>query len=171
MDYLSEVYMLSTKFLSDYPASAYPELMYKAGRPYTCLLIEYHEDYYICIPFRSSINHNNAFIFTTTRRSQRTRSGLDYSKMAIIKNPDYINSSTSAIVDPDEYSEMMRNLPRIAREAVSYLETYISHINGSMTLHPRTYNRKYRYSTLPYFDDILLNQTHVLATVNESNES
>ena len=99
MDYLSQVYLLSAKFVQDYPAGAYPELMHKQGRPYTCLLIDSHDGYFICVPFRSSIHHKNAYFFKGTARSQRTKSGLDYSKIVIVSDPDYIDSSTAAIVD------------------------------------------------------------------------
>ena len=63
MKYTASVHLLSEKFIKHYPLSNSPELMYKAGRPYACLLIETHEGYTICIPFRSSIKHKNAFIF------------------------------------------------------------------------------------------------------------
>lgn len=155
MDYLSQVYLLSTKFVQDYPASTYPELMHKMGRPYTCLLINTHEDYFICVPFRSFITHKNAFLFKGTTRSQRTQSGLDYSKIVIISNPDYIDSSTPAVVDQDEYNEMMSHLSQIVKEAVSYVDTYINHVNGSSPLHPRQFARQYGYTTLAYFHDIL----------------
>lgn len=155
MDYLSQVYLLSNKFIQDYPASTYPELMHKLGRPYTCLLIDTHENYFICVPFRSSINHKNAYFFKGTVRSQKTRSGLDYSKIIISSNPDYIDSSSTAVVDQDEYNEMMMHLPQIVTEAVTYVDTYISHITGIKPLHPRQLSRQYGFSTLPYFHDIL----------------
>lgn len=63
MNYLSQVYLLSAKFVQDYPSSAYPELLHKPGRPYTCLLIDTHDGFFICVPFRSSINHKYAFFF------------------------------------------------------------------------------------------------------------
>ena len=118
MEYLSHVYLLSAKFMQDYPSPAYPELLYKQGRPYTCLLIDVYEDFLVCVPFRSSINHKNAFFFKGTARSRQTHSGLDYSKIVIIDNWDYIDSSTVAIVDKDEYNEMMLHLPQIVKEVV-----------------------------------------------------
>ena len=154
-EYDSQVYLLSSQFMKDYPLSSYPELMYKQGRPYACLLIETHDDYFICVPFRSSIHHKNAYLFTDTARSQRTQSGLDYSKIVVISDNTYIDSVTPAIVDSDEYGEMMRNLPRIIGEVLTYTNTYINHKNGTSPLHEREYNRKYRFSTLPYFDKIL----------------
>lgn len=151
MEYDFELCLLSPKFIQDYPLNIYPELMYKQGRPYTCLLIDSHDDYFICIPFRSFINHKNAFMFTTTIRSKKTKSGLDYSKIVIIKNVDYLNSDIPAVVDQDEYTEMIKNLPVIISEANNYIDTYIRHINKTEILHPRAFSRKYQYSTLPYF--------------------
>ncbi len=119
------------------------------------MLIDSHDDYFICVPFRSSIGHKNAFMFTETIRSQKTKSGLDYSKIAIIKNTDYFDSVTKAVVDHDEYTEMMKNLTAIVREANDYVDTYINHINGTAPLHLKAFARKYQYSTLPYFHDIM----------------
>ena len=155
MDYLSQVYLLSAKFVQDYPAGAYPELMHKQGRPYTCLLIDSHDGYFICVPFRSSIHHKNAYFFKGTARSQRTKSGLDYSKIVIVSDPDYIDSSTAAIVDQDEYNEMMTNLPQIVKEVLSYVDTYIAHVNGSAPLHPKQFARQYGFTSLAYFHDIM----------------
>ncbi len=61
MDYLAQIYLLSSKFIQDYPSCDYPELMYKQGRPYACLLIDTHDGYFICVPFRSSISHKNGY--------------------------------------------------------------------------------------------------------------
>ena len=49
MEYTLEVLRLSSQFNKDYPKDTYPELMHKQGRPYTCLLIDLHCDYFICI--------------------------------------------------------------------------------------------------------------------------
>lgn len=155
MEYDSELSLLSSKFIHDYPHAAYPELMYKSGRPYTCLLIDSHDDYFICVPFRSSIGHKNAFLFTSTARSKKTKSGLDYSKIAIIKNTDYLNTSATVIIDSDEYSEMLKNLPDIIQEVNDYVNTYINHVTGTAPIHPRAFARKYQYSTLPYFHGLM----------------
>lgn len=155
MEYDVELSLLSSKFTQDYPPAACPELMHKQGRPYTCLLIDSHDAYFICIPFRSFIGHKNAFIFKSTTRSRKTRSGLDYSKIAIIKNIDYFDLTTPAIVDQDEYAELMRNLSSIVREATGYVDTYIKHVTETSPIHPKEFARKYRYSSLPYFHDIM----------------
>ncbi|MEG1576526.1 MAG: hypothetical protein RR995_03895 [Hungatella sp.] len=155
MEYEAEVYLLSQKFTKDYPISTYPELMCKSGRPYTCLLIDSHECYFICVPFRSSIGHKNSFMFQGTQRSKKNKSGLDYSKMVLISDDDYIDANVKAIVDQDEYTEMMRNLPYIVTDVLQYVDIYINHVNGTNGIHPREYDRKYLYSTLPYFHDIM----------------
>lgn len=137
-----------------YPQNEYPELMQKQGRPYACLLIS-TEEYYICIPFRSSIRHSNAYLFTTTERARRSQSGLDYSKIVLIKNFDYIDTKTMAIVDQDEYVELMNNIQRIVEGALEYIDQYTKYRQGIIHLHHRQYERKYGKSTLPYFEDIL----------------
>ena len=154
MEYDVEILKLSSKFVVDYPHNKYPELMSKSSRPYSCLLIDTHEDYFICVPFRSSIEHNNAYLFRNTRRSMAHRSGLDYSKIVLIKDSSYIDTA-GAIVDQDEYKEAMTNMSRIAADAVRYVDDYIAHVTGERVLHHRAYNRRYRFSTLPYFHEIM----------------
>lgn len=106
MEFDHAIYLLSSEFITDYPPVKYPELMQKEGRPYTCLLIDSHDGYFICVPFRSSIHHKNAFFFKGTARSMRTQSGLDYSKIALVNESRYIDSTKPAIVDSDEYHDM-----------------------------------------------------------------
>lgn len=149
-----KIYQLSSEFLRDHPAAQYPELMYKKGRPYSCLLLDLHPDYWVCIPYRSSIHHKNAFLFTGTERSRRTKSGLDYSKMVLIQKESYLDAA-NVVVDQDEYNETIRNIRRIAGQALEYLDGYIRHVNGTRPLHPKAYARTYQYSTLPYFHDIM----------------
>lgn len=155
MEAVADVYLLSQKFLQDYPQDEYPEIMQKQGRPYSCLIIDTHDDYYICLPFRSSITHKQAFLFKNTQRSQQSHSGLDYKKMVLIKDEEYFDRTVTAMVDDDEFVEAMKNLDKIASEASAYLDGYIAHITGSRSLHPREFDRRYRFSTLPYFHDVI----------------
>ena len=155
MEFDSDVYLLSEDFRNAYPQAIYPELMSKGGRPYNCLLIDTHDDYLICIPYRSNISHKNAYLFKNSLRSRQARSGLDFSKIVLIKNPNYIDEK-KAIIDRDEYTETMSNLPIIALMAVEYVDRYIEHVKGKKVLHPQDFTRKYGYSTLKYFHDILL---------------
>jgi len=145
--------------------------MHKQGRPYTCLLIDSHDGYFICVPFRSSIRHNNAFLFKGTARSKQSLSGLDYSKIVIISNDDYIDSVSTAVIDQDEYNEMMVNLQQIVTEVLDYIDTYINHINGISPLHPRQFARRYRFSTLAYFHDVLGINAATATDTEESSKS
>lgn len=68
---------------------------------------------------------------------------------------DYFDLSTKAIVAQDEFNEMMKNLPVIVQKAIDYVDTYINHINGPVSVHPREFSRKYQYSALIYFHHIM----------------
>ena len=60
MTFTYEIKCLSKQFAIDYPLAEFPELLFKAGRPYNCLLVDTHASYKICIPFRSSSKHQSA---------------------------------------------------------------------------------------------------------------
>lgn len=153
MNYTVELSRLSKQFYQNYPKSQYPEILEKETRAYTCLLIEYN-DYFICVPYRTNILHKNAYHFKNSKRSVNHHSGLDYSKIAIIKNKDFIEH-TPALIDKDEYNETMIHIDKIANEAMLYVNTYIDHIRHKKALHEREFARKYGFSTLPYFHDVL----------------
>ena len=150
MEVAFDVYLLSERFIKDYPLNEYSELMYKQGRPYNCLLIDSHNNYFICVPFRSNINHSNAYMFKNTKRSRMTKSGLDYSKSLIITKHDYFDSM-KAIVDADEYTETVQNINKIAKEVLKYVDRYIMHVSKKNILNDREFERKYKFSTLKYF--------------------
>jgi protein AbiQ len=156
MEYEAAIYSLSEKFFLDYPHSQYPEIAIKKTRPYSCLLIEYMDDLFICVPFRSHIRHPYAYHFRTSNRSRQSSSGLDYTKAILLKNTDYLDGRP-VVVDQDEYRETMKNLPRIVGEVYRYILDYKNHINQNQYLHPREFQRRYGRSTLPYFDDFLRN--------------
>ena len=149
-----QLYKLSAKFIIDYPSNLYPELLSKEDRPHYCILVETHCDYFLCIPFRSNIEHNNAFKFKNTLRSQTSQSGLDYSKMVILKDTNYLDDS-NIVIDKDEYKTTIKCYTKIANQAIKYLEKYINHIQGTHILNSKEYDRLYKYSTLPYFHNIL----------------
>ena len=152
MDFIIDICQLTKDFIIDYPSVKYPELMNKLGRPYSCLLVDTHYDYYICIPFRSHINHKNSFMFYGTIRSKRAKSGLDYSKIILINKDNYI-SNKNTVVDNDEYNEVIKNDVQIVSEVVKYIDDYINHVSGIRLIHPKQFDRKYKFSTLPYFHD------------------
>ncbi|NBJ94146.1 type III toxin-antitoxin system TenpIN family toxin [Parablautia muri] len=88
-----QVLNLTNSFYSDYPDPPYKEIVRKNSRPYNCLLVQSHYGYFICIPYRSHINHKYAFRFKKSIRSKRANSGLDYSKIVIIKKGEYIGTT------------------------------------------------------------------------------
>lgn len=85
-----QVLNLTQQFYEDYPAPPYKEIARKNNRPYNCLLIQSHYGYFICIPYRSHINHKYAYKFKNSVRSKKVKSGLDYSKIIIISDSKYI---------------------------------------------------------------------------------
>lgn len=150
MDYEFQIYRMSNLFYNAYPSSQYPEILAKSDRVYSCLLIDMHCDYFICVPYRSDIRHNNAFKFKHTNRSKTHQSGLDFTKIVIVKNNDYL-SANSVAIDNDEYIQTIINMQKIVSKTNNYVETYIKHINGENILSSAKYDRLYKYSTLKYF--------------------
>lgn len=146
--------ILTKNFYEKYPPDLYPELMSKPDRPYACLLIEIFNDFVACVPFRSAISHHSAYLFKGSKRSRRTKSGLDYTKIILIDELDYI-SSASAVVDDDEYAETIKNLNKITSGVYKYINDYYMHMTKEKILNEATFNRKYKYSTLKYFHDVL----------------
>ena len=73
-----QVLNLTEQFYEDYPNPPYEEIVRKDARPYNCLLIQSHYGYFICIPYRSHVNHKYAYKFKNSKRSIRNKSGLDY---------------------------------------------------------------------------------------------
>lgn len=153
MNYNVEILRLSNEFYSTYPQAQYPELLQKIERPYACLLIDLR-DYYICIPYRTHIDHSNSYRFRHSVRAKHNKSGLDYSKIAIIKNTVYIDK-TPALINKAEFNETMINLEKIVSSAIVYIDTYVKHISGAERIHEKEFLRKYKYSTLSYFHEEL----------------
>lgn len=149
-----QILKLTDAFYKAYPNPPYKEILKKKQRAYDCLLFQTHYDYFICVPYRSEIRHEHAFHFINTKRSKTHKSGLDYTKIVIIKKTNYIGSS-DAIIDKDEFNETMMNLERIKREALNFVEEYIEHIKGTKLLHKREFERRYGFSPLKYFHEEL----------------
>ena len=103
-EYDFQILKLTDTFYRTYPDPPFKEILQKNHRAYDCLLLQSHYDYFICVPYRSRISHNYAYLFTKSARSRKSRSGLDYSKTVIIKNPQYLGKEP-AVIDRDEYIE------------------------------------------------------------------
>jgi len=145
-----QVLNLSRQFYKDYPDPPYSEIIRKSSRPYSCLLLQSHYGYFICIPFRSHINHKHAYKFKHSLRSKRTNSGLDYSKIIILKSTTYL-SRTDAIVDKDEYNETRNNINHIKNDAQDYIDNYVGYYLNPNNYDKKSFCRTYQYSTLQYF--------------------
>lgn len=149
-EFIYQILNLTEIFYKNYPSEKYHELLQKNKRAYNCLLVETHYGYYICIPFRTEITHKYAYKFQDSVRSKGHNSGLDYTKMIIVSNPEYI-SSKDAVVDHDEYIEVVKNINEIVEQALDYLEEYINWFHGKSKLSKKKYVKRYKYSTLKYF--------------------
>ena len=144
-----EIKKLSPSFYSDYPVTVYHEILEKTDRPYDVIVFETDEDYYVCVPFRTYLNHNQGFHFYPAPLPTGENPGLDYSKMVIIKRDDYIGGP--ALIDTAQMSCFNANIATIQKEIFEYLEEYINHVNGTKMLHPSKFKRKYQFSSLKYF--------------------
>ena len=115
MEYIAEIHSLSAKFFTDYPHSQYSEIAVKKNRPYSCLLIEYMDDLFICIPFRSHISHPYAYHFKSSARSQRSQYISDYR--------DDLNEVRK--LHPREWQR------RYGRSTLPYFESFLRNTSGS----------------------------------------
>ena len=154
VDYSVRLCRLTDDFMRDYPLSRYPELLNSPGNTFIYLCLDISRQYSICIPFRSDIRHGDAYVFRKSRRAGHTRSGLDYTKIVLARNGRYLKRE-GVSVDRDEYREALKKLPGILDEVQRYVDGYIGHVTGIAPLHAREFERRYRYSTLPYFHDIM----------------
>ena len=90
-------------------------------------------------------------MFKNSIRSKRAKSGLDYSKIVIVADNNYIGQ-TDAIVDKDEYNETRNNIEYIKNDAQEYVDDYVNYLSGNSTKYDKKeFERIYQYSTLQYF--------------------
>lgn len=156
-DFDFQLYRLSPQFYLDYTRSQFPEILRKYDRPYSCFVFEISEGVFICIPYRSNISHQSAYLFRQSARSQQSRSGLDFSKLVVVQNLAYLEDEPAPLVDQDEYRETVQNIEEIAQNVIGYIRGYMDHQSGKNQLHHRDYQRRYGFSTLPYFKHMLSN--------------
>ena len=150
-----QVLNLTNKFYADYPDPPYKEILRKESRPYNCLLVQSHYGYFICIPYRSNINHKYAYKFKNSIRSKIKNSGLDYSKIVITRNKEYIGTK-HVIVDKDEFNETRDNIEYIRKDAQMYIDNYVNCLSGKVIKYDKKkFERIYKFSTLQYFHNEL----------------
>ena len=126
IEYDMEIKKLNQKFYNDYPENQYPEILRNTNRCYNCIVLQTNYEYFICVPFRTNIKHSNCYHFSHSNRSILHQSGLDYSKMIIIKDTGYFQDGIG-IIDSDEYREMLQNINVIISEIYDYINTYIEY--------------------------------------------
>lgn len=141
---------LSEKFYKDYNGAQFPEIEQKTTRPYMVLLIELYGNTF-AIPFRTNIRHNQCYKFKNSGRPSDAVTGLDFTKAVIVNNPDYIGTSTT--IDNKEYIELSKKYYFIIKKFKNYVDGYIDFINGRSN---EFSEKKYKFSTLPYFKDEIL---------------
>lgn len=149
-----QILKLTPLFYETYLNKSPTEILQKETRAYTCLLFQTHYDYFIAIPYRSEISHKYAYHFRNSKRSKLHKSGLDYTKIVILDNTEYLDTK-DAIIDKDEYNETLQNLEKIKQDALSYVEEYIEKMRLDCLPNDASFERKYRYSTLKYFHKAL----------------
>jgi len=146
-----EIRKLTQTFYNDYPHIQYPEILHDVLRPYSIALFTF-VDYYVGVPFRTYMKHNNGFLFSA-KPIPHSRPGLDYTKIVVFDKNEYVGQLAN--IDNNQQSEFIQNIATISQEIDDYIQVYINHCKGINVLHPRAFQRKYGYSTLKYFHDIL----------------
>ena len=145
-----QILKLTPMFYNNYLNSSHAEILKKNNRAYNCLLFQTHYNFYIAIPYRSEIAHKYAYHFRYSKRSKKHKSGLDYTKIIIVGQNEYLDTK-DAIIDNDEYNETIRNFDRIKEEVLTYVEDYINYVQQKKCLSEKEFERRYKYSTLKYF--------------------
>ena len=144
----AELRLLFDSFYNTYDPSSCPEILQKSNRAYNIAVFNSHKGYYV---FRSNITHKYAYRFKKSKRSKYNKSGVDYKKMIIIRNLDYIDDDNIAVIDKDEYIEFVQNLTRIQSQALSFLNEYIDYKTGKQNISEQEAKRRYEFSSLQYF--------------------
>ena len=148
---LFELRKLSQSFYNDYPSDSYPEMEQKLQRPYVVLLVRINELKF-AIPLRTNIRHSFCYKFKKSDRETDSTTGIDYSKAVVIKKESYLSENTD--INDKEYLELQEKGFFIVKQFKKYVDGYISfkkHGGNEFVA------RKYVFSTLKYFDDVLLN--------------
>lgn len=150
---MADIFKLSKQFHAAYTHELYPEILQNDERPYAILIISINGNLKIGLPFRTYIKHNNCFRFKSIILNNSTP-GLDYSKLIVVTNDEYLEDIK--IVEENQKKELDENIAFIIKEVKKYINDYVMHKKGIRILHHREFQRKYGYSTLPYFENELL---------------
>jgi hypothetical protein len=147
---LVELRKLTKEFYKDYPHDKYPEMESKLGRPYVVLLLEINGIKF-AIPLRTNIRHNYCYKFKTSDRQTNSTTGIDYSKAIVISNNRYLGEVTD--INDKEYLELQEKAFFIINKFKKYVSDYIEFKKNGGNEYVA---KRYKYSTLNYFDSTLL---------------
>lgn len=148
---LVELRKLSNEFYKAYPHNKFPEIESKLGRPYAVLLVKINGVKF-AIPLRTNIRHAFCYKFKTSDRKTESSTGIDFSKAVVISNESYLGEETD--INDKEYLELQEKAFFIINKFKKYVNDYIQfRKNGGNEY----IAKRYLFSTLKYFDEILLN--------------
>ncbi len=148
---LIELRKLSKEFYKAYPHSEYPEMEAKENRPYVVLLVQINKIQF-AIPLRTNIRHSYCYKFKTSDRETKSSTGIDFSKAVVISKDSYLGEKTD--INDKEYLELQEKTFFIIKKFKKYVSDYISFKKNGGNEHIA---KRYLFSTLKYFDGILLN--------------
>ena len=97
-----------------------PEILYKAGRPYTIVIMKI-DNLTFAIPFRSNITTEHAYVFKKSSRGRNSRSGLDYTKAVVIRE-EHLGERVD--VDNIQYREFSEKIKVIANTFSNFIVDY-----------------------------------------------
>ena len=148
---LVELRKLSKEFYKAYPHNEFPEMEAKLGRPYVVLLVEINNIKF-AIPLRTNIRHSYCYKFKTSDRETKSSTGIDFSKAVVISKDNYLGEETD--INDKEYLELQEKAFFIINKFKKYVFDYISFKKNCGNEYIA---RRYKFSTLKYFDEFLLN--------------
>lgn len=147
-----ELRKLSKEFYKAYPHNEFPEMEAKLGRPYVVLLVEI-DNLKFAIPLRTNIRHSYCYKFKTSDRETKSSTGIDFSKAVVISKENYLGKETD--INDKEYLELQEKAFFIINKFKKYVFDYISFKKHGGNEYIA---KRYTFSTLKYFDDILINK-------------
>lgn len=86
-----------------------------------------------------------------TGKTTKTATGLDFSKAVIVNEKSYIGND--AKIDNKEFVELESRINFIVKKFSNYVRNYIRYKKDNNT---EMLDKKYKYSSLKYFDNELL---------------
>lgn len=148
---LVELRKLSKEFYKAFPHNEFPEMEAKLGRPYVVLLVEINNIKF-AIPLRINIRHSYCYKFKTSDRETKSSTGIDFSKAVVISKDNYLGEETE--INDKEYLELQEKAFFIINKFKKYVFDYISFKKNGGNVYIA---KRYKFSTLKYFDEFLLN--------------